>query len=75
MVVEKHKIDSSFIDSVGYDLSEKKLRVWLLNGHTYDYFDVPEEEFERLLEAESAGEYYNRKIKGTYEFNEIKYAR
>ncbi|RPI17370.1 MAG: KTSC domain-containing protein [Ignavibacteriae bacterium] len=56
-------VTSSSIKSYGYDKQLRILRVWFLNGHVYDYIDVPNRIFERLQESPSKGEYINRIIK------------
>jgi hypothetical protein len=60
-------IDSSAISAVGYDDRQQVLRVTYRNGGTYDYLDVPQTEFDRLMAAESRGEYMNKVIKPKYE--------
>jgi len=62
-------IDSSAISAVGYE--DHVLRVTYRNGRTYDYFDVPKEEFDAFMAAESHGEYLNKVIKPKYEWREV----
>lgn len=63
------EIDSSAISAVGYE--DHVLRVTYLNGRTYDYLEVPQEEFDRLMAAESRGVYLNKVIKPNYEGHEV----
>ena len=35
-------------------------------GFVYQYFDVPEIEFRKLMNAESMGRYFNKNIKDDY---------
>jgi hypothetical protein len=65
------EIDSSAISAVGYDDRQQVLRVTYRNGGTYDYLDLPQEEFDRLMAAESRGEYMNKVIKPNYEWHEV----
>ena len=64
-------VDSSNIESVGYDTSNRELHVRFLGNHTYVYSDVPAEVFEELLRAPSKGSYFNRAVKGVYVYREM----
>ena len=46
-------VDSSNIESVGYDTSNRELHVRFLGNRTYVYSDVPAELYEELLRAPS----------------------
>ena len=60
--MEMFKITSSNIAEVGYDEDEAVLRILFKNGSIYDYENVPIGEYYGLLEAESAGKYFNKNI-------------
>jgi hypothetical protein len=64
------RLDSSAITAVEYDLATWKLDVTFTSGRRYTYFDVPEWEYEGLINAPSAGEYFNGHIRGEYDFRE-----
>ncbi|RVI26203.1 KTSC domain-containing protein [Sinorhizobium meliloti] len=52
-----------------YDVPRRTLSVWFLgNRRPYHYLDVPEEVYEELLHADSAGNYFNRHIRHHYGF-------
>lgn len=59
-------VSSSNISSVGYDADEQKLAVEFNSGRTYEYLNVPEEEYQNLINASSAGRYFNDNIKNYY---------
>jgi hypothetical protein len=70
-------VKSSNIAQVGYDeavgisLNQEPmsvLRVVFANGLVYDYYRVPKEVYEELLEADSAGIYFHKNIKKRYVF-------
>lgn len=44
------------------------LEVLFHHGGTYQYFDVPESEFQALMSADSKGEYFNANIKDVYRY-------
>jgi hypothetical protein len=63
-----HEFDSSAIDRGAYDLAARTLDLWYKGGDRYRYFGVPEEVFDALLAASSAGEFVNREIKPHYRY-------
>jgi lysyl-tRNA synthetase class 2 len=60
---EKVKVDSTAISEVSYDKETKTLRIQFVRGAEYDYPEVPEVEFRKLVSAPSVGKYYNSHIK------------
>jgi hypothetical protein len=64
-------VDSSNIESVGYDTSNRELHVRFLGNRTYVYSDVPAELYEELLRAPSKGSFLNRAVKGAYGYREL----
>lgn len=65
------QVDSSNVAAVGYDQDSSTLQVEFNNGATYQYFDVPEREFNSLRDADSVGKYLASNIKGTYRFSKV----
>jgi lysyl-tRNA synthetase class 2 len=65
-------LDSASIKVVDYDPIARDLDVIFTTGRRYTYFDVPQSEYDALMEAPSAGEYFNTHIRGEYEFREHK---
>ncbi|MEM7728214.1 MAG: KTSC domain-containing protein [Pseudomonadota bacterium] len=55
---------STLIDAVSYDGAARRLYVQLRAGNAYTYDSVPPHVFQRFVEADSPGAYYNRVIKG-----------
>jgi len=66
-VVAMEKVESSMISQVGYDKENKQLMVQFLNGGIYSYDQVEEKVYKKLIEAESKGKYFLKKIKDKYE--------
>ncbi len=54
--------------SVGYDAEAEILEIEFVNGHLYQYFDVPPSLFAEILGSESAGAYFNTAIRGHYRY-------
>ncbi|MBS0234258.1 MAG: KTSC domain-containing protein [Proteobacteria bacterium] len=57
---------SSVIKSADYDPDAHTLDVMFRSGRHYTYFDVPEQIFDFLIVAPSAGEYFNTQIRDQY---------
>lgn len=64
-------VDSSNVESVGYDGNEQILYVRFLTGAMYIYKGVNNYEFEGLLSAPSVGSYLHRNIKNNYPYERI----
>lgn len=61
-------VSSSNLVAIGYDEASSTLRVEFKTGGNYDYYDVPQREFDGLRTASSHGEYLARNIKGKYRY-------
>lgn len=59
-------LDSNTINYAGWDQANQVLRLEFDNLSHYDYLNVPESVYEELVTADSAGRYFNQKIKNTY---------
>lgn len=69
-MVEMQNVQSSNVESVGYDANAMELHVRFLSGPTvYAYHGVPEVLFEQLLSAPSKGGFVNTQIKNVYTFD------
>ena len=64
------KVQSSNLDSVGYEEETKVLVIKFRNG-TYRYLGVPKQIFLNLLNAPSKGGYHHDFIKDVYQFQKI----
>jgi hypothetical protein len=69
--MKKQFVNSSTADALGYDETKKILRVWFTTGNIYDYAGVSKTKFKNLLNASSIGEYFNKKIKGFYNYKKV----
>lgn len=59
-------LQSSAIASASYDDQTKSMSITFTNGRVYDFPNVPEDVFDGLAEAPSAGRYYMENIKGVF---------
>jgi hypothetical protein len=69
--MEMIPVDSSNLSAIGYNSAEGILRIQFNNGRTYEYYNVPEDVFNDLLNAGSKGQYANQNIYKVYSQTEI----
>jgi hypothetical protein len=62
---------SSMIAAAHYDEEESALDITFTGGKTYRYKHVPLEIYVGLMEAESQGAFFNKKIKNTFDLVEV----
>jgi hypothetical protein len=65
-------VESSNLDSVGYDDDSATLIIEFRNGYAYEYYDVPSYVFDELLMAGSKGSYANENIYKVYSQQRIR---
>jgi hypothetical protein len=68
MTVRMHRlsVESSAIETIGYDARTHTLEIEFVGGGTYRYLGVPPRVHETLMQAESHGTYVNRRVKPYY---------
>lgn len=64
-------IDSSNISSIGYAETSTTLEVEFHSGAVYQYFDVPLNVYQGIMEAGSKGQYFAQHIKGYFRFAKV----
>jgi hypothetical protein len=64
--VERQPVSSSNIASVGYDPNSETLEIEFIHTGIYQYYNVPQFQFDRMLEANSVGTFFNAEIKNSY---------
>lgn len=60
---------SSNLEAIGYQ--KGKLYVRFNSGHVYEYTGVPFSVFTALNEAESAGQYFNKNVRTTFQYRKL----
>jgi hypothetical protein len=64
-------VNSSTIDSIGYNQQTNRLTVKFKTGAIYEYLDVPHYVYEAVRSADSIGKALNSEVKGIYDFSKI----
>lgn len=67
-ITELKVVESSMIHAVGYDPETRTLEVVFNSGRLYCYENVPPEEYEGLMAAESKGRYMRANIIDMYPY-------
>lgn len=62
------QVESSNVDALGYDGGTNTLSVVFKNKTVYFYLGVPQEMYEKFVNAESKGKFFSLEIKGVYNF-------
>lgn len=69
--MEMIPVDSSNISAIGYNSETMTLKIEFNNGRAYEYYNVPQAEFDNLLNAGSKGQYANQNIYKVYSQSEV----
>jgi len=69
--VQRQPVNSSNIESIGYDPAAQILEVAFLNHTVYQYLNVPQHVYDELMAAGSHGTYLNAHIKGQYQYQKV----
>ena len=62
---------SSRITSIDYDPESRTMRVVFKRGGVYEYFEVPQEVFDGLIQAQSLGKAFEEHVKGKYRYSRL----
>jgi hypothetical protein len=61
--MEMNKVDSSMIDSIGYDQGSSTMVIVFRNGHVYEFHMIPLGVYEEFLRADSKGKFFMERLK------------
>lgn len=66
------EVESSNLERIRYDRSNRILHITFRNQSHYIYYDVSYYRYLKLYHAESKGKYFNRFIRGHYDYVRVK---
>lgn len=70
--MQRTPVTSSDIASIGYDIDSSVLEIeFHSGGNVYQYFHLPQQEYDELMNAPSHGKYFNQNIKNKYQYEKI----
>jgi hypothetical protein len=64
-------LTSSNILRVRYDENTNTLEIEFQGGRVYQYFDIPPQIFEGLINASSHGQFFSEQIKGHFRYARV----
>lgn len=70
--MHRDPVNSSSLNSVGYDPKRQILEVEFVDGDVYQYFDIPRQTYEEFLQTDSMGQYMNWQIKERYRYRQVR---
>lgn len=70
--MQRIKVSSSNLKSVGYDETMSILEIEFHGGRVYQYFNVPNHIYESLMKAASHGKYFHAYIKDRYRYRRVR---
>mgnify|MGYP000415686133 CR=1 FL=1 len=69
--MQRRYIESTMIDSIGYDASSSTLEIEFKSGAVWQYYDFPESTWYEFDGAESQGRFFHAYIKGHYRETQV----
>jgi len=69
--MERYSVASSNVSSVGYDENTQTLEVEYLTGAIYQYYNVPQNIYEGMMDSPSKGRFLNLYIKDYYPYSRV----
>ena len=69
--MERMKVVSSNIKSVGYDAAQRVLEVEFFSGKVYRYSQVAPEVHEEMMQAESIGRFFGARVKPVFACEQV----
>lgn len=69
--MDRIRVRSSNIRSIGYDQKTQTLDVEFLKGGVYQYFDVPGGTWLGFVAADSKGKYFIAQIRENYRYSKV----
>ena len=71
--MRRKPVDSTAIDSVGYDPETAVLEVEFTSGEVYRYFAVPRSIYRDLVEADSPGQFFSEHVREVYPTEHVRH--
>ena len=68
--MERQEVESSVIQAVGHS---RVLEIQFESGRIYQYYDVPQDIYDAMIDAPSKGKFFNANIRGRYPYKEIQF--
>jgi hypothetical protein len=64
-------VTSSNLRAIGYDVSTQTLTISFIKSGVYEFYKIPDSTHSALMNAYSKGTYFDRNIKGRFQYKKI----
>ena len=69
--MDRRQVASSNIRGIGYDIPTQTLEVEFMSGWVYQYYGVPENLYQQIMQAASKGQFLNQYIKNAFPYSRV----
>lgn len=69
--MDRREVASSNVRAVGYDAGTQTLEVEFHSGGVYQYYGVPVEVYDQMMQAPSKGRFVNLEIRNAYPYSRV----
>lgn len=69
--MDRYQVASTNIAAIGYDFTTQTLEVEFLSGWVYQYYGVPENLYQQIMQTSSKGQFLNQYIKNAYPYSRV----
>jgi len=69
--LEKQRVSSSTVLSIGYDRQTETLEIEFGSGRVYQYYGVPDNLHNEIMQTPSKGQFFNTYIRDQYPFSRV----
>ena len=69
--MNRYPVASSNVGAIGYDSGSQTLEVEFHSGSVYQYYGVPDNLYEQIMQAPSKGIFLNMYIKNSYPYSRV----
>ncbi len=69
--MEKQRVSSSTVMSIGYDRQTETLEIEFGSGRVYQYYGVPDNLHNEIMQTPSKGQFFNTYIRDQYPYSRV----
>lgn len=69
--IQRNRVNSSNIYSVGYDSESNILQIQFMNNQVYEYYNVPQKVYDEFMKAQSKGKFAIQNIYYSYKYQNV----
>ena len=71
LFMDRIHVNSSNIESIGYENSSQTLEISFINSGIYQYYGVPYDIYQGLMNADSHGRFLHQYIKNNFSYRKL----